>query len=330
LDVDMNRTMLVVVFLACRPSIAPAQEMFSSACEIPVVVADYNNRLVRYLKPSDFSVQIAGERGTIADVSIDAGPKRIAIVLDSSSKVPQDEWRLETEMAEELASHARTGDQFFLAVVGSGSEPEAFSSSAELTARLHKLEGAHPNSASNEQLYDTLAEAARNFDPPKFGDTIFLLGHYRDSGSSVSLDSLRDLILRKGLRFFGISFEDRFAGQVLQPNKPLAKNFQLAPLEALSRDTGYFISYHAVRNLAYPGQIPLFENFLTDLYTWISEPYRVEVSAPPVRDGSVLDVSVSEMETRKINQRGIHSPHLLYGCVQAKKATDLPHAIAPQ
>jgi hypothetical protein len=325
----MKRTTLLVIFLACWPSTAPAQEVSSNTCEIPVVVADYYNRLVRYLKPSDFSVRIAGEPGSISDLSIDAGPKRIAIVLDSSSKVPQEEWKLQTEMAKELVSRARTGDHFFLAVVGSGSPSEAFPSSAELTARLQELEGARPNSAPNEQLYDTLAEAARNFDPSKFGDTIFLFGHSRDSGSSVSLDTLRDLILRKGLRFFGISFEDRFAGQVLQPNKPLPKN-SLAPLETLSSDTGYFFSYHAVRDLAFPGQIPLFKNFLIDLYTWISEPYRVELSTPPAKDGSGLEVSVTAMETRKVNQRGIHSPHLLYGCAQAKKTADVPRAISPQ
>jgi hypothetical protein len=313
----MKRAILLVVFLTCWPWAAPAQEVSSSACELPVVVTDYNNRLVRYLKPSDFSVRIAGEPGLVIGLSLDPGPKRIALVLDSSSKVPQDEWKLQTEMAEELVSRSRTGDQFFLALVGSNSASEAFHSPTELAARLRELGTSRPNSSPNEQIYDALAQAARNFDSPKFGDTIFLFGHYRDSGSSMSLDTLRDLILRKRLRFFGMSFEDRFAGQVLQPNKPLPKN-SLAPLETLSSDTGYFFSYHAVRDLGYPGQVPLFKNYLTDLYSWISEPYRVEISAPQAKDGSSLAVSVTEMETHRVNQRGIHFPQSLFGCAQAK------------
>jgi len=315
---------LVIALLACWQPTAPAQEVSSDICEIPVVVADYNNRLVRYLKPSDFSVRIAGEPSAISELSVDAGPKRIAIVLDSSSKVPQDEWKLQTEMAEETVSHARTGDEFFLAVSGSNSPSEAFLSSTELAARLRGLGASRPNSPPNEQIYDALGEVARNFNPPKFGDTIFLFGHSRDSGSSTSFDALRHLILKNRLRFLAVSFEDRFAEnpQAFKPSKSVSGGFQLAPLEALSSDTGYYFSFHAVRDLSYPGQIPLFKNFLTDLYTWISEPYRIRASVSPVQEGTTLEISLPEMDTRKVSQRGIHFPHSMYGCTEAKPRTD--------
>ena len=325
----MKRTILALGLLACWLPSAPAQETPSTNCEVPVVVSDYNNRLVRYLKPSDFSVRAAGDPMSVTGVSLDAGPKRIAVVLDSSSTVPKEEWKLETEMAQELVSHARAGDQFLLTLLGGGASSETFASSGELTTRLRQLQIAGPNGDAKERIYDVLAESARNFAPPRFGDTIFFFGHHLDSQSSVSLEMLRDLILSKGLRFLGISFEDRFAGHAFQPNKPLPKN-SLAPLETLSSDTGYFFSYHTVRDLAYPGQEPLFKNFLTDLYTWISEPYRVELSAPSGKEKPDLLISVSDMEARKVNQRGIHFPHVLYGCVQTTKSAELPRAATAQ
>lgn len=313
----MNRAMLAIALLAsCRSATATDQSGSSGLCDVPVVAVDYYNQPVRGLKLSDFSAHVAGALSPVSKVSADIDPKRVAIILDASGNVPAEEWNLETEMALELLSHARSGDQFLLLLVGNDPASTIFSSSTEVAARIRNL--AIPrNNTIKERIYDALLEAARHFDPPQFGDAIFLFGHYRDSDSTASFDTVHDSILRRGLRFFAISFEDRFAN-VPRPsdlNKPLP-NFHPAPLESLSDDTGYYFSYHAVHNLAYPGQIPLFKNFLSDLYTWIAEPYRVQITIPSRQDGSSLEIAVTEMNARKINQRGLHFPHSIYECTQ--------------
>ena len=319
----MKKQLLILGLILCLRSAAMSQQVSTSPCDVPVVVADYYNQPVRNLTPADFSVRLAGKSSTIASASLDTGPKRIALVLDASSNIPEEEWTLETEMAAELTKHARANDQFALFMIGSPPTSGALSSSSDITARLHGLRSSRPEGEENERIYDALLDAANDLDPPQFGDTIFLFGHNKDSGSKTPLDQIQSLLLKNGLRFFAISFADRLAG--LPPgsnlNKPLPKEFGSTQLETLSADTGYSFSSFAVHNLAIQGQIPLFESFLSDLYTWIAEPYRLRLSTFSFENGSDLDVSVTEMKARKINSRGVHYPHLLYSCdKQAPKA----------
>jgi len=322
----MNRLLLILGLVLCLRSATQAQQGASESCDVPLVVADYNNEPVRDLTPADFSVRLAGTTAPIVSVSLDAGPKRLALILDASSSVPDEEWKLETEMAAELIRRARANDQFALRVIGSKTVQGALLSPTKVAARLQELQSARPKGEENERIYDALLGAATDFDPPQFGDTIFLFGHHKDSGSKTSLNQIQDLLLKNRLRFFGLSFVDRLAG--LPPgfdlNKPLPKEFRSTQLETLSADTGYFFSFHSVRNLGIRGQLPLFENFLSDLYTWIAEPYRLRFSSSSFEDGSRLEISVTETGVRKINSQGIHYQHMVYPC--AKRAPKAPEA----
>jgi hypothetical protein len=318
----MDKLWLILGVVLCLRSAAAAQQVSADSCDVPLVVADYYNQPVRNLTPSDFSVRLAAIPTPIASASLDAGPKRIALVLDASSNVPEEEWNLESEMAAELIKHARANDQFVLLVIGSTPTSGAWSSSSEVAARLQGLQSARPKGEENERIYDALLGAANRLDPPQFGDTIFLFGHNKDFGSKTSLDQIQGLLLKNRLRFFGISFADRLAG--LPPgfnlNRPLPKEFRGTQLETLSADTGYVFSSHAVHDLAIHGQIPLFENFLSDLYSWIAEPYRLRLSTSSFANGSSFEISVAEMQARKINSKGIHYPHTVYQCTgQAAK-----------
>jgi hypothetical protein len=323
----MNKHLLILGFVGLLLAVeAAAQEVASDRCDVPVVVADFNNEPVRNLTPEDFSVRLAGTPAPIASASLDAGPKRIALVLDASTNIPEEEWRLETEMAAELIKHARANDQFALLVIDGKPTTGAFSSSADVVSRLQGLQSARPKGEDDERIYDALLDAANDLDPPQFGDTVFLFGHIKDSGSKTSLDQIQGLLLKNRLRFFGISFADRLAG--LPPgfnlNKPLPKEFRSMPLETLSADTGYFLSFHSIQNLGVRGQMPLFENFLSDLYKWIAEPYRLRFSSSSFESGSSLEVSVTEMKACKINSRGVHYPHRVYSC--AKQMPKAPEA----
>lgn len=322
----MNKLLLIFGLVLGLRSGVTAQQAPTSYFDVPLVVADHYNQPVRNLTVADVSVRLAGTPVRIASVSLDAGPKRIALVLDASGSVPDEEWKLETEMAAELTKHARANDQFALLVVGSTPTSGAFSSATELAARLQGLQSARPKGEEDEKIYDALLGAASDLDPPQFGDTIFMFGHHIDSGSRTSLSQIRDSMLKNNLRFFAISFGDRLAG--LPPwnnlNKPLPKEFRSTVLETLSADTGYFFSFHAIRNLAVQGQMPLFENFLSDLYTWIAEPYRLRFSTQPLENASRLEISVTEMEARKMNSGGIHYPHIVYP--RAEQAPRAPEA----
>ena len=287
-----------------------AQQVGAGTCDVPVVVADYSNQLVRDLVPAEFSVSLAGARQPLDSASIDGGPKRIAIILDASENIPDDEWKLETEMAQSFVGNARPEDRFAFFVIGEGHTETSFLSANEVTARLQKLAGSRPT----EKIYDALLSAVKRLDPPQFGDAIFLFGHHEDFGSEVDFDQIRERILRNKLRFYGMSFAD--------PLKKLPPGFDLnrptgltsSKLESLSAETGYFFSFHAVHNLNQPGQMSLFKGFLSDLYAGIAEPYRLSIPKSGMKDEARLEVSVTNLEARRMHQDGIHYPHLLYPC----------------
>src|SRR5258708_7597496 len=115
----MDKLLLILGFVvSLLAAEATAQEAASDLCDVPVVVADFNNQTVRNLTPADFSVRLGGALSPVASAAIDVGSKRLALVLDASNKVPQEEWKLETDMAAELVKHARAKDRFALLVIG--------------------------------------------------------------------------------------------------------------------------------------------------------------------------------------------------------------------
>ncbi|MBZ5719830.1 MAG: hypothetical protein LAO03_05565 [Acidobacteriia bacterium] len=287
-----------------------AQQDTAQSCDVPVVVTGYDNQLVRDLAPADFSVRLADAPKAVDSASIDGGPKRIALILDASKNVPDGEWKLETEMAASFVGHARSKDQFAFLVIGAEGTADSFLSFDDVAGRLQKMTSSRPAATeANERIYDSVLDAAHRLNPPQFGDAIFLFGHNQDSGSAASADQILDLVVKNRMRFYGMSFADPLA------NKPLPKGSGRSKLESLSAETGYFFSFHAAHNLNQPGQMTLFQGFLADLYAWIAEPYRLSFSSAAIRGQTKLEVTVANLETRRVHQDGIHYPHSLYPCV---------------
>jgi hypothetical protein len=316
---NLNGTVLTLCLAvsSLRPSASFAQQVAADSCDLPVVVADFNNELVRDLAPIDFSVRLGDVPMTVNNATVDGGPKRVAIILDASRNIPEDEWKLETEMAARFAEHARPKDLFAFLVIGAEGTAASLLSSGEVADRLRELAGSRPaSSEGSEKIYDAVLAAVNRLDPPQFGDAIFLFGHHEDFGSTADPDHVLDAVLRSRLRFYGMSFADRLAK--LPPgfdlNKPLPKGFGRSKLEVLSAETGYFFSFHNVRSLNYPGQMPLFKTFLGVLYAWIAEPYRLRVSGLDIKHKTGLEINVKSLDTRKIHREGIHYPRSLYPC----------------
>lgn len=321
---NLNATLLALCLAVSilQPLESFAQQLEAESCEVPVVVADFNNELVQDLAPIDFSARLGNVPMAVSNASIDGGPKRVAIILDASKNIPEDEWKLETEMAARFVEHARPNDRFAFLVIGAESTATSLLSSGEVVDRLRALAGSRPApSEGSEKIYDSVLAAVNRLNPPQFGDAIFLFGHQEDFGSTANADHVLDAVMRGRLRFYGMSFADRFAKLPAgrDPNKPLPKGFGRSKLETLSAETGYFFSFHDVRSLNYPGQIPLFENFLGDLYAWIAEPYRVQLSGSGVKDKTELEISVKNPEARKIHREGVHYPRSLYPCAATSR-----------
>lgn len=308
---------LCLAIYSSQPSKTFAQQAAGQSCDLPVVVADFNNRLVRDLATANFSVRLGEVPTTVSNSSVDSGPKRVAIILDASRNIPEDEWKLETETAASFVENARPKDLFAFLVIGAKDSEGSLLSSGEVEERLRQLEGSRPaSSEGSERIYDAVLDAVNRLAPPQFGDAIFLFGHHEDIGCTTNPDHMLDLVLRNRLRFYAISFADRLAklpaGYDL--NKPLPKGFGRSKLELLSAETGYYFSFHNVRSLNYPGQVPLFKNFLSDLYAWIAEPYRLRLSGFDIKNKTGLEIDVKNLDTEKVHRNGIHYPRFLYPC----------------
>jgi von Willebrand factor type A domain. len=307
------RVLLILCLATCfLPSETLSQQVTNETCEISVVVTNFLNQADRDLTPADFSVRVGGVPKAVHSASIEAGAKRIVLILDASRNIPGDQWKLETEMAQSFVGKARTKDQFALVVVGSKAAEESFMSSDEVAARLQKL----VRSDGAERVYDALLTAEHLLDTPQFGDVIFLFGHDKDFGSAATFDHVRELILKNRLRLYGISFANLLAR--LPPgfnlNKPVPAGFGLSKLESLSRETGYAFSFFDVYAINLPGQMPRFKNYLSDLYAGIAEPYRLNFLAMPIKGKTGIEIKVADMEARKIRDENIHYPHSVFGC----------------
>jgi hypothetical protein len=78
--------------------------------------------------------------------------------------------------------------------------------------------------------------------------------------------------------------------------------------------TGYPFSFHAVAALNMPGQVGLFEGFLSDLYAGVAEPYRLSIPVANSNGRVRLNISVTNLKERKISERDVHFPHFIYLC----------------
>jgi hypothetical protein len=127
------------------------------------------------------------------------------------------------------------------------------------------------------------------------------------------------LILKNGLRFYGISFSDPLAGKLppgFNLNHPLPAGMGPPKLAKMTDATGYPFSFHSVVSLNTPGQIRLFEGFLSDLYAGIAEPYRLSIPVTNSGGQIRLTISVTNLKERSINERDVHFPHFIYLCRQ--------------
>src|SRR5260370_33011970 len=172
----INRLSYAVCLLLCvLTSRSHAQQRATWSCDVPLVVTNFDNVLVKDLGPQDLLVRLGTIPITLDSISLDGGPKRVALILDPSNNVPEDEWKLEIEMGVKFVRHARPGDRFVFLVVGTEVSTGAYLSPTEAEEQLIKLGFIRPPSPdSSERIYDALFTAAKRLDPPNFGDVIFL------------------------------------------------------------------------------------------------------------------------------------------------------------
>lgn len=313
---------LLVLSVTLLVTSRPQLEAQESSCDVPLVVTRFvaasgTVELVRDLTAKDLAIKVGGSPITVKSASVDTGGKRVALILDASKKVPTDEWKLETEMAVSLIENARPLDRFTLLLVGIDAPAAPLLPSEDLQSQLRDIASSRPTTVDeNEKIYDRLLAAAKRFDPPEFGDAIFLFGHPNDLGSKATAEQVEELLLKNRLRFYAMSFTDPLRGKLppgFDLNKPLPKDIGQEQTDKISHATGYFFSFHSVDVLKIRGQRALLEGFLADLYAGIAQPYQVKVNLN-TSGKTALDLAVINGKDRNIRQDDVHYQHFIYPC----------------
>lgn len=315
------RTMKLLLLLCCA-LVVSGQISAQDSCDVPLVVTRFSPTTAKVeqvtdLTPKDLSVSVGGSPSTVKSAPVDSGSKRVALVLDASKKVPKEEWKLETDMAVTLIENARALDRFALYIIGVDTSFGPFLLFGDVQTRLRDVGSSRPEAVDgNERIYDALFAAAKQFDPPGFGDTIFLFGHPDDLGSKATPEQVEEMILRNRLRFYAMSFADPLRGKLpshFDANKPLPKSAIPGGADTISHATGYFFSYHSVETLKIPGQSTLLEGFLGDLYAGIAQPYRLKL-VQTAQGKAPVNLTVVNGEARNIRKGDVHYPHFIYPC----------------
>jgi hypothetical protein len=290
---------------------------------MPLVVTRFDAssrtvQAVRDLKVDDLTIRVGTAVAVIVAVSVEKGPKRVALVLDASRQISKDEWTLEVGMAQTLVAHARPGDSLALLLIGATSVDKTVSRPSEIYARLHALGHSRPaGSEAGERTIDTLIDATKLLTPHLFGDTIFLFGHDHDSGSQANLDQLRSALLKDRTRFYALSFRNPLVGKLpsgTDLNAPLPANLGPSDLVRVSVATGYNFSFHSVQDLEDPGQVQLLKKYIGDIYLGIAEPYRVVIAADSIPAPASVQLEIARADARHIIARDIHYPRFIYPC----------------
>ena len=322
------------VFLLVFSSQSFAQSGQADSCDVPLVVMRFNVSTgavepVRDLGPANFQVRLNGVATPLHSASVDSGPKRIAVILDGSQKIPQNEWEMETEMAAYFVELGRPKDRFALLYVGMDGSSDSFLTSGEADERIRKLMVSRPARIdSDERTLDALLAAASRLDPPMFGDSLFLFGHPEDTGSKKDdPDKVIELIMKNRIRFYGVSFLDPLMGKLtpaIDINKPLPADLLalVSPkLAEMSAATGYNFSFHSLLALSQPGQTRLFRGFLQDVYSGIAEPYRLNLfTSTDLSAQTKLDISIADLNDQKINSRDFHYPKYIFPCASPRSS----------
>jgi hypothetical protein len=225
----LQLTLYISAFLSITgPSFA--QQKIQS-CDVPLMVGYWWK-----LHSNDLTVHLGTELVAVDNVFLDNGPKRVAVILDSSKQTSDEQWKVLLDIATTLVEHSRPQDTFSLFLVGADDSDGPFLTTEDVRNRLRKFALSSPPHTSpdtSERIYDAILAAATHLTPSKFGDVIVFLGHDKDSGSIVSWAQAQELILRNRAAFYGVSFYNSKIRMIPTPiSKQLNKHLQTTLIEA--------------------------------------------------------------------------------------------------
>ena len=162
----------------------------------------------------------------VLSATYDRGPHRIIFVAENS-KMPVAARRIETAVISHVLSKARPEDSFALLTARGPRVELHFGSSREaMQTAAEQLENPPQGKPGKAGVLDALLEATTWFQPPRAGDSIFVLALNAESKHHASFSEVRAALAIGHIRVFACEL-----GQISQPNPE--------NLQSTSFDGGY-------------------------------------------------------------------------------------------
>ncbi len=198
--------LLLAVFLAAAALCAQETSTVDLRHTIPVTVLDRKGVLVRGLTPQNFQAEFKGQPVRIVSAESDAQPRRIVILLDTSSSMAWgSKWTLARKGAEDIMMHVRPENQIAVLLFsdkitsridfGQGG-PMGLTRLNSLPAELDLA------SAGRTALLDALAEALRLLEPAHPGDSVYVITDGGDNVSKSTIDQIKNALACSAARLF--------------------------------------------------------------------------------------------------------------------------------
>lgn len=285
---------VITAFLLCLVISASARGQADPCRQrsVPISVIDEQGKPLHGLAATDFSAKFKGKQVRILSAQEDSHPPRVVVVLDSSGSMtlPEFKWRLALRLASEVLTnspaHFHSGlivfnDQIRVALPVQVNPQPARDALQALPLTYQKSD---KTVGGRTALLDALMAAARMFDPPQFGDSIYVITDGSDNHSDATTDDVRAALARRGIRlfaeWFGTEVRERMAAEevdarglldVVNDSGGLSLTVPLSPLlweESSAKN--HKISENVKQFMAARGE----------LFSLIQSPYRLEIELP--------------------------------------------------
>jgi hypothetical protein len=178
---DSKRNIRLSVCLVLALSFAPGLAAQEKGCpvDLPVALIDSKGTLLEGLTAQDLTIRQGKQDIAIESIQYDSAPRRVLLILDTSSRLPPDARKAETALAKYLLSRARQQDSFALLTARGTLRKARFDEGREaLLKAIQELAADPKEPVKGENILDTIVAGIAWFGPPQPGDAILIMADH--------------------------------------------------------------------------------------------------------------------------------------------------------
>lgn len=333
--------MVVSASLMIAPS-AAAQATSCPTRTVPVVVLNAEGIPVTGLSASDFRGEYRGRPLRVTSATFMSAPHRIAVVLDGSPSMRQNntgKWTLAQEIAGHILSYGPEASYSFATMGGAAPGVQAGDNTRPVFVRTLEdlIAGSMIRTPGGPRgpIFD-LVRAGRNMlETPQPGDVVFLVTDGGEEGSKTKPAEVQQELLAAGVRLFAVTLPMRYDFELVitTPGSgppPTEQREATDFLNLVTASAGKTLRVQATRKASnewgfrYDEQDKLrLATALQAMYLQIAYFYRVEVELPETVERPTrwkLEVVSPDGKPRKGFQ--LSFPGFLVPCRQPATSTE--------